>query len=77
MREYVTTAVVDEAGGLDVQVKTDLAPGPHRLRLLVDEELTPEQLVMLPVRAELGAFVEDWDDPAMSVYDNLAAADSV
>ena len=71
MREYETTAVVDEDGELQFQLKTDLQPGEHRLRVVVDEDLTDEQREMLRQRLSLGVLVDDWDDPAMKVYDDL------
>jgi hypothetical protein len=71
MREYQTTAVVDEDGKLQFQLKTDLAPGKHKLRVVVDEELTDEQRELLRQRQSLGVLVDDWDDPAMKIYDDL------
>jgi hypothetical protein len=35
--------------------------------LLADRGITPAQAADL--RARLGTFVEDWDDPAMDIYD--------
>ena len=66
MREYQTTVVVDEAGELQFQLKTDLEPGQHHLTVL-----TADQLEMLRIRLSLGVFLEDWDDPAMAIYDTL------
>lgn len=43
----------------------------YQTTAVVDKELTEEQREMLRVRMLLGAFCEDWDDPEMSVYDDL------
>jgi hypothetical protein len=71
VREYQATAVVDDEGELEVQLKTDLPAGFHRLRLYVEDDLTDEQREMLRVRAELGVFCADWDRPEDRVYDDL------
>jgi hypothetical protein len=37
MRELHTTAVVDEKGGVELRLQTDLPPGRHSFTLLIDE----------------------------------------
>jgi hypothetical protein len=72
MRKVHTTALVGEDGILSLEVTTDLAPGEHRLTLLVDEQTVgPEAHTATRVRQELSAFLEGWDAPGMSAYDDL------
>jgi len=50
-------------------IVTFLESGVVELRARgIDEEQAAE------LRARLGAFVEDWDSPEMSIYDNYAVA---
>lgn len=37
MQELVTTATVDEQGDLDLHLHTDLPPGKHRVRLVIED----------------------------------------
>ncbi len=71
MRKLEATAVVDKDGRLSVELPTNLSPGQHRLTLLVEEEPLGAPPDAGPTRQKFHAFVEGWDAPEMSEYDNL------
>jgi hypothetical protein len=48
MRTIQTTIVVDEEGKATLQLPADVAPGPHRVSIAIDEALPPLQ----PFRVE-------------------------